>query len=143
MLNFGLYGLEKKKPIYCAHHKKENMINVRHNLCKEENCNTQPAYGIDFPEYCGKHKKESMIDLKSKKCLEKDCNTQPIYGIDFPEYCAKHKKENMKNIRTRKCFDKHCETSANYNYINVRPALYCAIHKLKNILLTSTIFSNL
>jgi len=69
------------KGIYCADHKKENMIDVKHSKCIEPNCTKRPNFNIPTEIkgiYCAKHKKENMIDIKHSRCIEPNCTKQPI-----------------------------------------------------------------
>ena len=47
------------KALYCATHKKENMVDVINKKCIKLNCNKQPAFNISTEKkgiYCYKHK---------------------------------------------------------------------------------------
>ena len=45
---------------------------IKHNLCKVENCNTRPSYGFPgySPEFCIKHKLQRMVTNSKNKPKE-------------------------------------------------------------------------
>ena len=100
--NFNSMG--ETKPLYCATHKLEGMVNVRHKTCIYPDCKTLPSYNNKEETkylYCAKHKLDDMIDLKHKKCIYLNCKTLPTfnnYGEKNALYCVKHKIEGMINI---------------------------------------------
>ena len=51
---------ENSKGLYCSVHKKENMIDVKHERCIEPNCGIRPTYnirGLTKGLHCFEHKK--------------------------------------------------------------------------------------
>ena len=125
----------EKKPLYCAKHKKADMVDVKHKTCMEEYCKKQPTYNIPGENqalYCAKHKKEGMINVVSKTCIEKDCKTLPYFNIPEEKkgiYCAKHKKKGMIDVRNKTCMEIDCKTIPTYNIKGEKQALYCVKHK--------------
>ena len=59
------------KGLYCADHKKENMINViEKRCCIEEGCIKRPSFNLPTETkglYCVDHKKENMICVTVKR----------------------------------------------------------------------------
>jgi len=70
------YGTINEKAEYCATHKEEGMVDVKHKRCEGKNadgtpCTTQPAFDIEGGKgrFCKEHKEEGMVDVKHKSCL--------------------------------------------------------------------------
>jgi len=114
----------EKTALYCATHKKTEMVNVKSKRCIEPDCNKQPIYNVEGDKtalYCSNHKKEGMIDVISKRCIEPDCNKHSIYnveGVKTPLYCINHKKEGMINVKSKRCKNEWCSTLGNRKYEN-------------------------
>ena len=131
---------DKKTPIYCLTHKKDNMINVKDRQCLEENCNKRPIYNFQNKKtgiYCKEHKKENMIDVKNKRCLEENCNKQPNFNLqneDNPIYCKDHKKINMIDIKHKKCLEENCNKIPSFNLLNEKTGIYCKEHSKENMI---------
>ena len=135
------YNLPNKKTgIYCATHKKENMVHVANKKCIEKQCDKQPKFNLRNEKvgiYCKKHAKENMVDVKSKKCLEENCNKQPAYNLPNEKigvYCKKHSKENMVNVVTKKCLEENCFKQPIFNLPNKKIAIYCKEHAKENMI---------
>jgi len=62
------YGFIIMKPLYCATHKKDDMIDVKYKPCMYPGCDTAPSYGFlgKEPISCFKHKETNMIDVVKK-----------------------------------------------------------------------------
>ena len=95
------------KPLYCATHKKENMINIVNKKCIEDGCNILPCFNYETETkslYCATHKKENMVDVINKKCIEEGCNIIASYNYETESkrlYCATHKKDNMVDVKKK------------------------------------------
>jgi len=67
---YPMFNIEtEKNGIYCAMHKKENMVNVIHKTCIEDGCRKRPFFNIASAKnglYCCIHKKENMVNVKNK-----------------------------------------------------------------------------
>jgi hypothetical protein len=123
------------KPIYCSKHKKEEMIDVKHKICIEENCSKRASFNYENEEsglYCSSHKKDNMIDFSHRRCKEDNCNKLATYNYDdkkTADYCSTHKKENMTDI-----FNKHkiCKTELCNTYATSKKyrgyCIYCFIN---------------
>ncbi len=109
-----------------------NGYESKRRICKWQDCDTVPIFGMDFgkPLYCKKHKKDEMINVKNRKCIEKLCITQSNYGIkgEKPLYCSKHKKENMIDVTSRLCIYNSCKIRPAFGIVGEKP-LYCKKHK--------------
>ena len=105
------------KPLYCAEHKKENMINVKNKYCIENNCKNEKIYGIiNKPLYCFDHKKENMINLiVENKCNIKDCQNEHKYILNDLKYCEECLPNNISIQIKRMC--KYCDLQENATYI--------------------------
>jgi hypothetical protein len=130
--SFNIIG--KKRPLYCAKHKLDGMINVIIKPCKETNCKTQPVYNMIGEKqgiYCSNHKLDGMVNVKHKSCKEENCNKQPMYNIIGEQtlYCAKHKLDGMVDVKHKRCKEENCKLQPAFNIIGKTP-LYCAKHKL-------------
>jgi len=103
------YNLEGEKPLYCATHKKEGMIDVINKKCLHEGCKTRPSYGKEGekPLYCSTHKKEGMVDVISVKCKTPLCSTHVRKKYDgYCLYCYIHlfpDKPVSYNYKTKEC----------------------------------------
>jgi hypothetical protein len=121
------YNIKGSPPIYCAQHKKANMIDVRNTMCIICN-NTHATYNIRGHSalYCAKHKTPDMINVVTKRCLK--CDKIPHFNIvgKSAQFCADHKTEEMIDVKARQCLK--CSTSASFN-IPGKIAQYCAKHK--------------
>jgi hypothetical protein len=129
------------KGIYCAQHKKEGMIDVKHIKCNHEGCKTQPVFNNPNETkgiYCKEHKKKGMIDVIHAKCNHKGCKTQPSYNNPNETkgiYCNQHKKEGMINVKNKnKCNHEGCKTQPVYNNPNETKGIYCAQHKKEGMI---------
>jgi ferredoxin-like protein FixX len=117
------------KALYCASHKKDGMVDVKHKTCIE--CNKRPVFnkeGEIKALYCASHKKDGMVDVKHKTCIE--CNKRPVFnkeGEIKALYCASHKKEGMVDVKNKTCIE--CNKRPVFNKEGEIKALYCASHK--------------
>ena len=118
---------DQTNALYCAQHKKENMVNVKSKMCQQEGCQTIPNFNYADQTnglYCAQHKKENMVDVKHKTCQQEGCQTQPHFnyaGQTNGLYCAQHKKENMVDVKNKTCQQEGCQTLAS----NKRYEGYC------------------
>ena len=117
----------KIKGLYCATHKKAEMIDIKNKKCK---CGTIPIYNEPNETTaicCSKCKTDTMINVKDKKCKEKECTTRPSYnkeGETVGLYCVKHGKEKeMVNVISKKC--KCGKSQPNYNEPGETTAICC------------------
>jgi len=128
------------KPLYCAAHRLEGMINVKQQKCVYPGCKVLSSYnneGEAKPLYCVAHKSEEMINVKRRNCAHLGCNVTPLYnneGEIKALYCAKHKSEKMINVRTKPCIYPGCKVTPTYNNEGETKALYCVAHKLKGMI---------
>ena len=86
--NFNTIG--EKNGLFCAKHKKEGMIDVKHKTCEIPECETQPSFNMIGEKnglFCAKHKKEGMIDVKNKTCLNDWCFTYVKVTNKYDGYC--------------------------------------------------------
>jgi hypothetical protein len=134
------YNMEgETKRLYCAKHKLEGMIDIKHHRCEFNDCNISPSYKYDSDthcRFCSTHKLDGMVDGKHKKCQEEGCMTSPSYNYeceDKPKYCVEHKLDDMIDIKHDKCENIGCKLRAIYNYNTETKARYCLIHKLDNM----------
>jgi hypothetical protein len=133
------YNLKDEKiPIYCAKHKKINMIDIISRKCVENNCRIRPSFNFkceNKPIYCKIHKKEDMIDVinKRKYCKSTECNIIASFNyadkLNEAIYCFIHKKDGMINITNKRCLENNCMISPLYNYSNEHSGIYCDKHK--------------
>jgi Holliday junction resolvase len=119
------FGIEK--PTHCLEHKKDMMIDLRHNTERCEMCTKRPTYGFEGqkPRRCKNHKEEKMVDVVSVMCSS--CGKiQGVFGVQKGQlFCVNCKTEEMKNIKAKMC--KGCrEKQPTYNYKGKKVPLYCA-----------------
>jgi hypothetical protein len=91
------------KKLYCADHKKDDMINVNKTLCNHFGCIKMPCYNLSGEckgLYCMDHKTDDMINVrKYRTCL--DCDKRSCFNYSGEKnglYCSEHKKEDMVNV---------------------------------------------
>ena len=78
------------KPLYCATHKKEGMINTKTATCIHEGCKKQPSFNYEGQTkalYCTTHKKEGMRDIKHQTCFHDWCSIR--VGTKYEGYCLR------------------------------------------------------
>jgi hypothetical protein len=108
--------------LYCAAHKKEGMVDVKHKNCYEKGCKPGPSYnneGQTIALYCAAHKKDGMVDVKNNNCYEERCKTRPSYnneGQTIALYCAAHKKDGMVDVKHKNCKSDWCLTLVQEKY---------------------------
>jgi Holliday junction resolvase len=125
------YGYERKKPLFCAKHKFQDMTDVMNVLCNGMNCSKRAYYGIEkTPIHCKEHRQENEINVVKGFCKETGCKIKPTFGNKNkkPLYCFEHKKEGMYNVMKNTCNYEDCELQASYGFIWNNP-IYCSKHK--------------
>jgi hypothetical protein len=121
----------KTKALYCFEHKKENMIDIIHKRCCENNCIKRPTFNLPTETkalYCFEHKKENMININKKTCQYLKCHSNALYGLinKRPQYCISHRTENMINlILENKCCVLDCDNE--YEHL-INTDKYCNKH---------------
>jgi len=121
--------------LYCAKHKEEGMVDIKHKRCAFKDCKTRPNFNEEGESeglYCAKHRKNGMVDVKHKRCEFKDCNTRPTFNVEGETdglYCAKHIKEGMVDVINRRCAFKDCKTIPIFNEEGEPDGLFCAKHR--------------
>ena len=121
--------------LYCAEHRKDNMVNIKSKRCNYEGCKKHPYYNIKGEKralYCSDHREDNMINVKSKTCIYEGCKKQPSYNIEGETkalYCMEHKKETMVDIRNNRCIYEGCKKQPTCNIEGDTKALFCAEHK--------------
>jgi hypothetical protein len=129
------YGIEFGKPLYCADHKEENMLDVINKRCIVNKCPNRASYGItkNKSTHCKLHKEENMFNCNGIFC--KDCNTRASFGLKYkkPLYCVLHKKENMFNVVSKRCIVDKCPIIPTFG-IKLGKPLYCEKHKEENMI---------
>ena len=121
----------ESKGLYCFDHKKENMIDIKHQRCIEEGCIKFPSFNLPTETkclYCFEHKKHGMINMQNKSCQYNKCKLDAIFGLKCsrPQFCKDHKKEGMINlILENKCSAQDCERE--YEFIVDNKKL-CLVH---------------
>jgi hypothetical protein len=136
--SFNIKG--EKTAIYCAKHKKDNMINIISKRCIYPGCEKIPSYnkeGEKIRLYCAKHKKDNMVNVVNKKCIYPGCTKQSSCNKKDEKiaiYCAEHKKDDMINVRNKKCIHPKCQKIPYFNKEDEKIAIYCAKHKKDNMI---------
>jgi hypothetical protein len=110
---------------------KNNMIDVKHDYCKEKDCETRPSFNISTETvgmYCFEHKKKNMINVESIGCNHPKCIENKIYGFKNkkPQFCFNHKEKDMINlILENKCSVLSCEKEHEFIIDDTK---YCLSH---------------
>lgn len=131
------FGYKNGTREYCKVHKKENMINLKNKICKEQDCLKQPSYGYKNAEYCAEHKKENMIDVRNKRCRESGCSKHPTFGNKEDrkkQYCAEHRKEGMIVLVQKRCKEPNCLNRPYYGNKGENKKLFCRDHKREDMI---------
>jgi len=124
--------MKGEKAIFCAKHKKSNMIDVNNRRCEEANCPKNPNFGLEGGKarFCADHKQSDMINVISRRCEEANCNKIPIFGVQSnkPRFCADHKKSDMFDVINRCCEEINCQKQPNFG-VEGKKARFCMEHK--------------
>lgn len=135
------FGYEKKKSLYCADHKLDDMMDVIHKKCASAGCDTLPYFGFKAgpADYCSKHKLEGMIDVIHKRCIHSGCMLSPSFGTKGgpPQYCSTHKPAEHIDVTHKRCIVPECMIVASFGTLG-EPRKYCTKHKLDGMINFST-----
>jgi hypothetical protein len=127
------------KGLYCGTHRKEGMIDVKHDRCIHEDCKTRPNFNKEGETkglYCGTHRKEGMIDVKHDRCIHEGCKTRPTFNKEGETkglYCGTHRKEGMIDVKNNRCIHEGCRKIPAFNKEGERP-MYCGTHRKEGML---------
>ena len=130
-----IFNILGEKPKFCATHKKEGMVDVKHKTCIHYDCRVRPVFNLESKTqalYCATHKKEGMVNVISKTCIHPDCRVIPNYNIICESnalYCVTHKKEGMIDVKNKTCIHPDCRVIPVFNLESETQALYCDTHK--------------
>ena len=122
------------KALYCSTHKKDEMVDVKHQTCLE--CKKRPNFNVECSKkalYCSKHKKDGMVDIIHQTCIE--CKKRPAFNVKGEKkslYCTKHKKDGMINVKNRTCLE--CKKQPIFNVKSSKKGLYCLTHKKEGMI---------
>jgi hypothetical protein len=150
--NFNFHDV--KGGVYCAKHKLDGMIDVKHKKCEYQNdtdfkdgCKLLPSYGIrgQKAKYCLAHSKlfENMVIISNRLCKFKDeteelCTSRASYNIEGKKtgmYCKQHKTEGMIYVlKVDFCEEADCKTRPSFNFIDQDKPIYCNKHKKENMI---------
>lgn len=135
------FGYEWKKSLYCASHKRNDMIDVIHKKCVIADCGLMPYFGYEIgkADYCSKHKLDGMVDVIHKRCIAQGCMKSRSFGKEggSAEYCAEHKPSDTINLHNKRCIAHKCHIIASFGNPG-GPKQYCVTHKLKDMINFST-----
>ena len=83
-------------------------------------------------------KRDDCDTKKTGNCLH--CDNKALYSYDklIAIHCFYHKLSGMKDIISGKCISTDCTKYASYNYPDKKSKLYCASHKLPDMILKRT-----
>jgi hypothetical protein len=101
----------ESKALYCAEHKKDDMISIGNKNCLHSKCKQTPIFGLikhKRPQYCLEHKLPNMINLfLENKCSIPECNEEYENILETTKYCKKHIPESATSVAKRLC--KFCD----------------------------------
>ena len=123
------------KSLYCASHKEETMVDVRHNKCIYKGCKKMPYFnkeGETRGVFCATHKEESMIDIKTHRCIHEGCKKHPYFNKEGETkglFCVTHKEESMVDVKSNKCIHAGCKKHPYFNKEGETKGLFCVTHK--------------
>ena len=125
------YCYDWSNPIYCKHHKKEDMVYVTYKRCEKEECIQKAIFGKErkYATHCREHAEDYMINLSAKLCEKEHCKKRAIYGNAYkkPILCIKHASEHMFYALYKACEKVNCNHKANYGKKWGDPS-YCKEH---------------
>lgn len=134
-----------KTRIYCAAHRKPDMVNPRvdNRSCKH------PDHGPDYPAprasfnffgqkplYCKAHSEEGMINIHVVKNMCKKCGLkQPSYGLPGQRatHCSKCSTSDMVDRVSRLCQAKSCLKNVTRAFPGEKPS-YCKTHAIEGMI---------
>jgi hypothetical protein len=121
--------------VFCKDHKDDDMIDVKHDRCSYNGCETSPSYNVEGgkPLFCVDHKSPEMIDVINDKCECDGCPTIAGFGPIFKakRHCVAHKLNNEYANNNPKCEYLLCRSLPFYTDIGNFPKR-CEEHKLAN-----------
>ncbi len=130
---------DTKIALFCAAHKKVNMIDVRNKHCAQQGCIKQSAFnvaGAPCALFCAEHKLADMVNVINKRCAQPGCTKRPVYnaaGARTALFCVEHKKTDMIDVRNKHCAQQGCIKRPAFNVAGAPRALFCAEHKLADM----------
>ena len=70
------------------------LINMKHDKCRNPECNKSASFGFMKRMYCKEHMEPGMWNVSNQMCKFEDCSKQATFG--FPEgpsciACSEHK----------------------------------------------------
>lgn len=126
------YGIPGGPVEYCAKHRPDNTVDIKHKRCAFPGCGLSCAFGFEgeCASHCGTHKLDGMVNVKNKTCLFPGCKIFPSFGIlgGKIEYCRRHKSPNMVNVKDKKCTVPGCMIRPCFGFEG-RAMEYCNSHK--------------
>jgi len=135
--NFNSKGAAKG--IFCATHKLEGMIDVKHKRCEFRDCTSHPSCNyVDLHKgkYCSVHKLEGMVNVRNRRCGFENCIKNPHFnykGESTGKFCVEHKIEGMVDVTNRRCEHPDCCKRPTFNYKGTTKGRYCSVHQLKDM----------
>ncbi len=105
-----------------------------YNICRRENCTTQPSFGKEGSskkEYCKAHSPPGYVDVAHKQCLYENCTIRPTYGAMESrkvEYCRTHSPSGYVDVTSKQCLHENCTKQPHYGISGCRKSEYCKSH---------------
>jgi EsV-1-7 cysteine-rich motif len=131
---FNYIGMKAR---FCAEHKTDDMINVKHERCQHPTCKSIASCNVLGlkAKYCAEHKTDDMINVKHKRCQHPKCKSGASYNVLGlkAKYCAEHKTDDMINVKYKRCQHPNCKSGASCNVLGLK-AKYCAEHKTDDMI---------
>ena len=141
-----MYNLPGKTGgVYCIHHKKDEMVNVKGKRCEfiyhgGIPCYTIPIYNKDGElkgRFCIQHKESDMVNVIGKRCEMNGCRFHAQFNLDGEQkgkFCSQHKTDGMIDVRHRRCEYDGCSNAPSYKFEKDTSCRFCATHKLEGMI---------
>ena len=130
----------KQRPIYCAEHAEDGMINLNVNHCYFSNCLKIASFNYPGERKaisCKEHIKEGMVTCDyNSYCEVEGCSTRASFNFKDTKpaiRCSQHKEDGMINIEDSHCIVEGCERLAKHkiNFRTKGSITHCWSHVLK------------
>ena len=125
---------DSKLAVYCKHHAKNGMVNIRSRRCSHESCMT-PSFNIKGSKtavYCKQHIEEGMVNIISKRCSHDSCSRQPSFNVEGSKTivrCKEHAEDGIVEVHRRRCSHISCIERPTWGVLTDSAAIACTRHK--------------
>jgi len=127
------FNTEGKRGLFCRQHKKDGMVDVKHERCEHMECMKRAFFGTEGGKgrFCVQHKEKDMVDVKHKRCEHEKCMKRTVFDIEGGKgrFCGEHKTDGMVDVRSKRCEHDGCtKLNPGYNIVGEK-GRFCVKHK--------------